>query len=610
MRSPRIARLQLFNSQLKKRSFSTYVRYLEVLLRSIEFPQRDEFLQLLLKKDFTGLVALADSCSSTVYTTAKIHRLANQISAVIRKFPFPPGSVNLDPRAKATETFLRAEHKCRRVNQRFVAYRKVRSPYESMLQNMRSWISYTLGDFSYEDLFRNCRFGPGASIGVTGSRTSMGRKMLASKWSVTTGAINIAKAVLKVDPLYWELLVKEPRRETFSYDPDIFDKKFHDRICVTDHNKITFVPKTAKTERTIAVEPLLNGYLQLGCETLLRKRLKRVGIDITDQTINQRLARLGSTLSDDPWVTIDLSAASDSISRELCRDLLPPDWFYVLDQLRSPSYKLCGEVIPFHKFVTMGNGFCFPLETLLFGAACEAAAKAANRRPEYSVYGDDIICRQSVAPTLISILKMMGFKTNSDKTFLSGPFRESCGADWFEGEDVRPITLDYAFDSVESIFKFSNICRSKDIWTDIFCQANEFLVSLIPRDLLFCRPYKGVVDSALEVPLDVFLASPYARWHRDVQSFSWYEVQKSSAFDVTLVEVDGYSVALMAGALSGMSNPWGERLVGDNSPSPFTERRKTRTKIRRKSYSGSTSNWRPAVDLHCHGSTIDILSLT
>jgi len=592
MKSPRVASLLRVNNLLKARSFTTYVRFLEELFGSTNFPKKDDFLQLLLKKDFTGLIELADSVSSTVYPTAREHRLANQVCAIIRKYPYPPGVVSLDPRKKALETFHKAEHRCKRLNQRFRAFNK-RSPDESYLSDMRSWISYTLGDFDYQDLFLNCKYGPGTSIGVTGSKTSLGRKMLAPRWSVTPSAINIAKAALKIDPLFFELLCKGPKSEIFSFDPHLFDKNYAEKLSIVSYNKIAFVPKTAKTERTIAVEPLLNGYLQLGVEHLLRSRLKRVGIDITDQSKNQVLAREGSLYSEDPWVTIDLSAASDSISTELCRNLLPPDWFYLLDQLRSKSYKLNGTFAQYHKFVTMGNGFCFPLETLLFGAACHAAAKAAGRKPEFSVYGDDIICRQSVSSTLITLLGVMGFRANLDKTFLSGPFRESCGADWFEGEDVRPITLDYAFDSVESIFKFVNICGSKGVWRDTFSQANDFLVSLIPPEVLFTRPYKGNVDTALEVPLDVFMASPFARWRRDTQSFSWYEVVKTPAFDVTLLEVTGYSTALMAGALTGIKSRY-RHFVEDNSSSPFTVRRKTCTKIRRQSYSGSTSNWRPA----------------
>jgi hypothetical protein len=424
----------------------------------------------------------------------------------------------------------------------------------------------------------------------------MGRKMLAPEWTVTAGAYNLVRSVLKDDSHYFELLTKRPDSEFFSVDPTLFDLEYGRRTKLVDYNKITFVPKTASTERTIAVEPLLNGYLQLGIESQLRHCLKRVGIDIRDQTRNARLAREGSLASSDPYVTIDLSSASDSIATELCRYVLPPDWFYLLDQARSRNYMLNGKKFPFNKFVTMGNGFCFPLETLIFGSACHAVYKKHNQKPDFSVYGDDIICRQSVATDLISLLGILGFKTNLKKTHITGPFRESCGTDWYNGDDVRPITLDEAFDSVENIIKFVNLSRSKDVWRDIFYEANQFLVGLIPPEHRYMRPYKGTVYGALEVPLDEFMTSGYARFCKETQSWSWLEIVKQPCYDNTLRAVDGYEVALMRGAVMGLTARSGDNSWG-NSPSPFTDRRKTSTKVRRMAYCGTTNNWVPPTDM-------------
>lgn len=589
----RVASLRRHNDRLKSSSFETYRRFLETLFRSSNSAIASDFLTLLEKEDWKALVELAESCSSKVYPTASEHRLATQFSSVIRKYPFPSDRLNLDARGRALETFLVAEHRCKRVNQRFALYRKVRSPHESYLHDMISWIRHVIGNEPpLACLSENCRFGPGASIGVNGSKTSFGRKMLAQEWTVSSSAYYLARSVLKDDFHFFELLVKEPCREFFSVDEKLFDFAYHQRTSLVENNKITFVPKTVTTERTIAVEPLLNGYLQLGVESFMRKRLKRANIDITDQSRNQKLAREGSFPSQDPYVTIDLSAASDSISTELVRYILPPDWFYLLDQLRSRNYLLDGSVHPFNKFVTMGNGFCFPLETLIFASVVEAVSKDHSVKPDYSVYGDDIICRQSLAADVISLLGICGFKTNLKKTHLTGPFRESCGADWYEGEDVRPITLDYAFDSVENIIKFCNLLRSKDYWRVIFDEASEFLTSLIPPEHFYCRPYSGRVDGALEVPFDVFMASPHARFRIETQSWSWLEIVKSPHYDYSCEGIAGYPIALIAGALRGIK-PREGLTRGSNSPSPFTERRRSRTKIRRESYCGTSSNWVP-----------------
>ncbi len=582
MKSQRLEQLSATNKHLAKSSWSNYQQFLAILLSSTDHPSARELEAALAAKDFTKLVLIADTISSTVYSTAAEHRLCVQLAAVIRKYPFPDGSTSFDPKGKALETFMKAERKCRRVNQRFRLFRTLRSPHEQALVSARKWISHVLGPLRLSDVWDNCAFGAGASIGVGGNATNLARKLLAKRWSVTTSAFDYARAALKTNDHIFELLTKGGR-EIFCVDPDEFNSSFGKKANVIDYNNIAFVPKTAKTLRTIAVEPMLNGYLQKGVDELMRKRLKRVGINLEDQSPNQRLSREGSIPGQaDPYATIDLSSASDSVSIELCRFLLPEDWFVFMNQIRSPRFVLEGRNYPFNKFATMGNGFCFPLETLIFASLCHVAYREGHLREDFSVYGDDIIVRTSVAPRVLDLLRICGFTANTEKTFLSGPFRESCGTDWFEGKDVRPVNLDYAFDSVENVFKFCNLCRSKDTWEDVFSQANEFLISLIPPNLKFTRPYKGNVDTALEVPYDVFMTSKFAAWNAEKQSWSWLEIVKSASQDYPVTQMQGYNVALTCGALAGAM-----------SSLPFAERYKSRTNIRRVCYAGGNSTWMP-----------------
>lgn len=582
MKSRKLEQLRCCNNQLRAQSWSNYHDFLASLLRSIEHPMASAFLSLLNSKDYNGLLELADLISSTSYRTASEHRLLNQLSALIRKYPFPLGSIASKPREKALTTFLAAEHRCRRLNRRFSLFQKFRSPHEQPLSVARSWISYTLGELILPDVYDLCDFGPGASVGIHGNATNSARKLTSPDWTVTPSAFYYAYAAISREPHIWELLTEQPNTPYYSLDTAVLYDRFKAKARMVDNNKIAFVPKTAKTERTIAIEPLLNGFLQKGVDSFMRKKLKRVGIDLSDQTRNQRLAKLGSEGGSDAYVTIDLSSASDSISIELCRYMLPYEWFSFLDAIRSKEFELDGTKTTYHKFTSMGNGFCFPLETLIFASLCHAAYVESGLVPDFSVYGDDIIVRQSVADRVLQLLAICGFKANRDKTFLQGPFRESCGADWFEGEDVRPLSLDYAFDSVENIFKFCNLARSKGTWECILYQSLEFLESLVPRSLMFTRPFKGNVDTALEVPLDVFLTSPFARWNRKTQSWSWMEIRKSAYPDIQVRRFAGYNVALMRGALSGST-----------SSCPFAERRKTRTKIVRVAPSAGWSLFLP-----------------
>ncbi len=579
-----LAEIRRLNKTLRGDSWSLYQTFLRELFGTTECEFSSEALPMLDRGDFNGILALAERMSTTEFRSRGQHRLNVQMISVVRKYPFPKGVIEVDPERRAIEKFLKSEHRCKRINERFSAYRKVRSPNEDLLNRARNFIQYVLGDFSLSAVQEDCDFSTGAAIGIHGNATNFARKMLSKSWTVTPGAYYYARAALKRDFHIVEAINGHDGVPLFSWDLDLFNKEFENRARIVDNNKVTFVPKTALTHRAIAVEPLLNGYLQKGVDSFMRKRLKRVGIDLKDQSINASRARQGSAewRSDDPLCTIDLSSASDSVSTELCRALLPPDWFEYLNSIRSHGYSLCGKKASYHKFVSMGNGFCFPLETLIFASLCSAVSAVAGVRPDFSVYGDDIIVRRSVFEPLIKALDVCGFRVNVEKTFSSGPFRESCGADWFEGEDVRPVLLDYAFDSFESIVKFCNIVRSKDSWLQVLGPSLKVISARIPRSCLLVRPYKGTPESALEVEFDEFVASPFSRWNTAVQAWEWVELQASAVPDDRVRRFARYQVALMRGALTGVE-----------SPVPFTERFTSRTKLRKTKSSGAEAEWTP-----------------
>ena len=579
MKSNLVGHLRRCNSSLRKASWNNYKEFLRIVISSSNFSGSRSLLEFLEREDFTGLVEFADSISSTEYPTAHEHRVANQLAALIRKYPYPKGSVSFDPERKAMDLFLASEHRCKRVNQRFRLYRTYRCPHNGALQRATRWIAYVLGEINLPEIYDLCSFGPGASIGVHGNATSLMSKFLARDWTVSSCALGYARSVVGRD-LYFSNLLLGERRDPY-YVSDAVDVKdiFVSRAVLTDYNKIVFVPKTAKVLRTIAVEPLFNGYLQKGVDEFMRKRLKHVGLNLDDQSRNQEMAREGSLPGDDPYVTIDLSSASDSISIELCRYVLPDSWFDLLNHVRSSSYLIDGVLQPYHKFTTMGNGFCFPLETLIFASLCVAAYDESAIAHDFSVYGDDIIVRQSVAARVLELLKICGFRANPKKTFLSGPFRESCGADWFSGMDVRPMGLDYAFETVQDVIKFCNGASSKDWWKLVLSEGCDYLKTLVPKRLLFVRPVDGQDDSALTVDLPEFLCSPHARWDYSTQCWSWLEYITRPRADTSHVGAAGYSVVLMWAALTGAK-----------SSMPFTRRRETSTNVRRVSHAGNLSS--------------------
>lgn len=222
--------------------------------------------------------------------------------------------------------------------------------------------------------------------------------------------------------------------------------------------KPSFAPKDSATSRLIA--PQANGdlLLQYPAESCLRNMLSYFCIDLeTQQDLNRTLARKGSlydNLDVYEWslrkrgfrpCTIDLTNASDINGTELCKFLLPPPLFNYLEVCRCELMKNGDDLTILEMMATMGNAYCFPLQTLIFTAIVRAVYKQCDqplhRDSErfYSVYGDDIIVDVSVYDSVTSVLSRLKMQPNLKKSFSWGLFRESCGEDYFSGYNVRPV---------------------------------------------------------------------------------------------------------------------------------------------------------------------------
>ena len=225
-------------------------------------------------------------------------------------------------------------------------------------------------------------------------------------------------------------------------------------------NRFTTVPKNAKTSRGICIEPGANVYVQLGVGAHIRSRLKRVGIDLDHgQHLHARLAQEGSAR--DSWCTIDLEAASDTVSKELVKLLLPECWFSLLDDLRSHFTSVRGRWHLLEKFSSMGNGFTFELETLIFGVIAAEASKGVLGYDVF-VYGDDIIVPNDHYHAVAAALRYFGFTPNMRKSYATSPFRESCGGQFFVGLRVQSCKLEVLPNSVPEWFSFHNGLASYD----------------------------------------------------------------------------------------------------------------------------------------------------
>jgi hypothetical protein len=199
------------------------------------------------------------------------------------------------------------------------------------------------------------------------------------------------------------------------------------------------VPKNADIDRCACKEPDINMFLQKGVGRHIRRRLLRVGQNLNDQTINRSLACEGSLTGS--LATIDLSSASDTVNTSVVKALLPRNWFLYLNDIRSQHVTVEEETVRTSMFSSMGNGFTFELESLIFWALMKSTSYFRGVRGVVSVYGDDIIVPSEDYDTYLWVLAKFGFLPNVKKSFGQGLFRESCGGHFFAGEDVTPFYL-------------------------------------------------------------------------------------------------------------------------------------------------------------------------
>lgn len=241
----------------------------------------------------------------------------------------------------------------------------------------------------------------------------------------------------------------------YELSPDLHKEvRSAERFQIVEYSKIVTVPKNEEKARVIACEPTINLWFQLAIGRFIEESLRSIGLNIQNQQdFNKILARKGSLdenqLSDTCPCTLDLSSASDSISIELCRLVLPDDIFNIMMTTRSTFSKIagCSDLIELPMMSTMGNGFTFPLLTLLCTAFCYASDCIVNKRGRrnfinwslFAVFGDDIIVPRSHIETICDIITKCGFLINHQKSYSIGLFRESCGGDYYNGEFITPV---------------------------------------------------------------------------------------------------------------------------------------------------------------------------
>lgn len=382
-----------------------------------------------------------------------------QVAAFFKKYPDFDLGYDLETRAK--EAFWECERQCYRSNE-FLAP-LLHDPL-IMGEGVFALLSEIRKDV--KDVLGRCprvidlepRFGPGSTYLDVGPLITVPDKM-SNTYTLTPGARVFLHAW---DQTSWSRHAAAGLQSlTHSHLPGLHDLIGNDECSpglgqnavdaqyaprteeIVRGNRFTCVPKDAKKHRGICIEPSLNLFYQLGVGRVLSERMRRKWHWAKDsqQQFHRTLARLGSLTG--LQATIDLSNASDTVCKVLVQLLLPKDWYSLVNSLRSPFTLIDGRWVRLEKFSSMGNGFTFELETLLFRSIANVLSRGSKNQGDWhgrvvSTFGDDIICPSDTASSVIAALKFFGFQINKDKTFVDGKFRESCGGDFYGGYDVRP----------------------------------------------------------------------------------------------------------------------------------------------------------------------------
>jgi hypothetical protein len=267
--------------------------------------------------------------------------------------------------------------------------------------------------------------------------------------------------------------------------------------------RVITVPKTLKTPRIIAIEPTAMQYTQQALMRLFVDAIRNdpvvgrvVGFD--DQVPNQEMAAEGSRTGE--LATLDLSEASDRVSTLHVKALLH-DHPYLLgavmacrsSKARIPKLK---KTIELSKYASMGSALTFPLEAMVFATVCylgierelrnqlepnhykwqgEMHAGTCHRfKRVVRVYGDDIIVPVDYVPSVVRTLEGYGFRVNKAKSFWTGRFRESCGREYYAGEDVSLVRVRRMFpeqltdvDEIQSIVSLRNQLYFAGYWRTV-----------------------------------------------------------------------------------------------------------------------------------------------
>lgn len=344
-------------------------------------------------------------------------------------------STNIDKKAVAIRKFIACEAACKEVNKDAFRSASIKlQKFEWLHNEARQIIRRILySPLTADEFFDSANWGPGNTVDIRGDTSSTNK--FRNECGIT--------------------------RELFNFIEPLFPKAYPNwspNFKIRKGNKVVTVPKNAKTDRVIAIEPGFNLWFQKAIGNAIRIRLRRFGYDLSDASYNQHAARIGSIYNN--LATVDFSSASDTISISTVQELLPERWFELMDICRSKFGEVDGSLIRYEKFSSMGNAFTFELESLIFlSLALSVCHYLKLPTDKVSVFGDDVILPKNAFNLFQELCSIYGFTVNPKKSYSSSAFRESCGSYFFLGVDCKPYYLDKVVRRLSEVYVAANSVR-------------------------------------------------------------------------------------------------------------------------------------------------------
>lgn len=496
--------------------------------------------------DWEGIIRASVHPSN--YLNARDYLLDNLACTLLKKCAGLPTAINT--RNEALKEWAESEEQCELTNLRL-------SDDEELYINEKFFLK--LERNFYRLVGRppvgkpDIRFGPGSTFELSGRHITVPSKIY-SQPSFTVNAVTYlydykqtswgrrnSNSLFTCSPLHDVALVSEklPRiggakMWVDQLRPVADSMKLE--YCLVEGNRWDSAPKNALVDRSIGIEPGGNMVYQLALGKAMRRGLNRHGfllrpehrrggwdwqpkIGRDSQEIHRELARQGSL--DGKTATLDVRKASDTQCRVLIRRATGK-WWPQLEELRSPSTEVYGHQIPLSKFSSMGNGYTFELETAIFASIAMTIADATGVQlipnVNFSVYGDDIIVPVELVELLKAALVYCGFELNASKSYVDGPFRESCGGDYFDGSAVRGAYLKSIPQTTGQWITFHNLVKRVET-TVPMPKVLDMIRMHIPAT---CRNYGP--DSFGDVVLHHQRWPEKAKTKRDANQCSWLRI--------------------------------------------------------------------------------------